>query len=406
MSQHVKLRIAIVSAFYSEGMGYSENCLSKALASLGHEVHVVTSTFNVYGNEPEYDKTYREFLGPRQLAPGTTSVDGYHVHRLKSGLVAGFYVTIDGLVKKIAELEPDIVHTLEIASLQTFALAAKRPFAKYKLFSETHQCLSVVRPFMLQPRGALLKKSIYRATRTVPTALASCAVETCYAVTRDCAEVANRFYGVPHTKIRMKPLGTDTDQFHPPETLEEVTARRQLRQGLGYGDDDIVCLYTGRFSNVKNPLVLAQAIDSLSQTDPRYKGLFVGNGVQKDAIAACRNTRILPFMTHRSLAEHYRAVDIAVWPCQESMSMLDAAASGLPVVGSHRIGEPDRVNGNGKMYEENSLESMVDVLQSLSSQSERRLYGDAGRRKMLQDFSWIGYAQGVEADFLASVARH
>ena len=65
MSQPPPLRIAVVSAFYSEGMGYTENCLPRALAGRGHEVHVVASTFNVYGNDPLYDETYREFLGPR-----------------------------------------------------------------------------------------------------------------------------------------------------------------------------------------------------------------------------------------------------------------------------------------------------------------------------------------------------
>jgi len=404
MSADRKLRVVIVSAFYSEGMGYSENCLPKALASLGHDVHVVTSTFNVYGNEPDYDKNYRDFLGPRQLPTGSTVVDGHQVHRLESGLFSG-YVTINGMIDKIVALAPDIVHSLEIASLQTFVLAARRPFAKYKLFSETHQCLSVIRPFMLQPNGALFKKSVYRATRTLPTALASLAVEKCYAVTRDCAEVANRFYGVPSAKIRMQPLGTDTDRFHPAETEVDCAARRKLRQSLGYADDDIVCIYTGRFSNAKNPLVLAKAVELLSQTDSRFKGLFVGNGAQKDAIAACCNTCILPFVGHPGLAELYRAVDVAVWPCQESMSMLDAAASGLPVIGSHQIGEPDRVNGNGKMYRENNVESLVDVLRSFGTQTERRFYGEAGRRKMLRDFSWIGYARSIEADFFESVRR-
>ena len=69
-SQVRKLKIAIVSGFYSEGMGYSENCLSKALAKLGHDVHVVTSTYNVYGSEPLYDADYREFLGPATTAVG------------------------------------------------------------------------------------------------------------------------------------------------------------------------------------------------------------------------------------------------------------------------------------------------------------------------------------------------
>src|SRR4051812_24408510 len=99
MSKSSKLRIVLVSAYYSEGMGYSENCLSKALASLGHDVHLVTSTFNVYGNLPQYDEIYREFLGPRQMEPGSRSVDGYRVHRLESKVVAG-YVWIRGLTNK------------------------------------------------------------------------------------------------------------------------------------------------------------------------------------------------------------------------------------------------------------------------------------------------------------------
>ena len=402
MPEKPKLRIVIVSAYYSEGMGYSENCLPKVLASFGHDVHVITSTFNVYGNLPDYDKTYREFLGPSQLPTGSKMIDGYHVHRLETGLLSG-YVTINGMIAKVAELAPDIVHSLEIASLQTFALAARRPFAKYKLFSETHQTLSVLRPYMLEPNGALVKKSIYRATRTLPTALASLAVEKCYAVTPDCAEVAIRFYGVPTAKIRMHSLGTDTDRFHPPDSETDLAGRTRLRQSLGYDSDDIVCIYTGRFSRDKNPLLLAKAIDALSQSDPRFKGLFVGNGVQKDEIAACRTARVIPFMSNQSLAEHYRAVDIAVWPFQESMSMLDAASSGLPVVGSNRIGEPDRVNGNGKMYEENSVESMIDVLRSFGSAEERLRFGDAGRRKMLAGFSWSDFAKVIESDFAAAV---
>jgi hypothetical protein len=45
------MKIAVVSIFYSEGMGYSENCLPRALAALGHEVHLITTVFNVYGND-------------------------------------------------------------------------------------------------------------------------------------------------------------------------------------------------------------------------------------------------------------------------------------------------------------------------------------------------------------------
>jgi glycosyltransferase involved in cell wall biosynthesis len=399
-----KLKVAIVSGFYSEGMGYSENCLSKALAKLGHDVHVVTSTYNVYGSEPLYEATYREFLGPPLTAVGTRRIDGYTVHRLETSLISG-YVNIRGLAAKVRELSPDIVHSLEVASLPTYKLAGLKPFARFKLFTETHQTLSVMRPYMRQPNGHYLERAAYRLTRTVPSFLASLSIEACYAVTPDCYEVARRFYGVPESKLKLLSLGADTDTFHPVETAEDDEARRALRQRLGYAQDDIVCVYTGRFTKDKNPLVLAQALEVLTRTEPRYKGLFIGDGEQKLQIAASPNITILPFMTHANLAQHYRAADVGVWPRQESMSMIDAAASGVPIIVSDRIGEPGRVEGNGKMYRENDPADLAAVIRSFANPAERKAYGAIGRRKMIDGFSWNAFARTVESDFVAALGR-
>ena len=401
-----KLKIVIVTAFYSEGMGYSENCLPRALARLGHEVHVIASVYNVYGNEPLYDETYKAFLGPSQMPIGSRTVDGYTLHRLESSLMFG-YVHIKGLGAKIRELDPDIVHSLEVASLQTYFIGLIKPFTRFKLFTETHQTMSVMRPYMKHPDGQLLKRAIFRMTRTVPTALCCTGMELCYAVTPDCGEVAMRFYGVPKEKVRYLSLGSDTDTFHPIDGEAEQKERAALRARLGYTDDDIVCVYTGRFNDDKNPLVLAKAIDKMSETpaNARYKGLFIGHGAQKPAIAACRNVQVVPFMTHRDLAAHYRAADIGVWPRRESMSMIDAASSGVPLVVNHTIGEPARVEGNGLMYQENDVEDLIRVLDSLRDAAMRQKLGAEGRRKMMQGFSWPAFAKTVEADFYAALDK-
>ncbi len=384
-------------------MGYTENCLPRALAARGHEVHLLASTYNVYGNQPDYAATYGDFLGPNVVSPGTTSVDGYQVHRLEARLVSG-YVMSTGLADKVREIAPDVVHSLEIASLQTYRLALQRPFSRFALFSETHQHMSVVRPFLRSP-GAFGRKAVYRLTRTLPTRLASMAVETCYAIAPDCVEVATRFYGVPPHKIKLQSLGADTEIFHPVETDADMLARMALRERLGFGADDIVCVYTGRFSREKNPAVLAQAIDSLHDRDPRFKALFIGRGPQNDTIAACRNTKIVPFMRHSDLAEHYRAADIGVWPTQESMSMLDAASTGLPLVVSNTVGEVERVKGSGRMYVENDVHSLIEALSGLAAPAERRRLGAVGRQKMLDGFTWANYAATLETDYHNALSR-
>jgi glycosyltransferase involved in cell wall biosynthesis len=397
-----KLRIVIVSAYYSEGMGYAENKLPKALAALGHDVHLIASTYNVYGNEPGYDSNYLKFLGPRQVAPETRMIDGYQLHRLPGRLVAG-YVRIEGLASKVTSLKPDIVYSLEIASLQTFAMALLRPLAGFKLFSGTSQTMSVMKPYMRNPQGQVLKRIGYRLTRTLPSALASLTVEKCYAASPDGVEVATRFYGVPAHKTVLRSLATDTAMFHPVETEADRASRAQVRARYGWTNDDVICLYTGRFSRDKNPLLLAKAIDQLASTSSRFKALFVGEGVEREEIAKCRNVSIVPFMTHDDLSIHYRACDIAVWPKQESMSMLDAAASGVPLLVSDQMGEPGRAAGNGRTYRENDISSLTSVITELADPALRAKLGAEGRRKMLSQFSWEQRARAMETDYLASL---
>jgi hypothetical protein len=63
------------------------------------------------------------------------------------------------------------------------------------------------------------------------------------------------------------------------------------------------------------------------------------------------------------------------------------------------------VTGNGKMYEENDVASLADVLQGFANADERRAYGTAGRLKMLKGFNWTTFARTVEADFLQSLGN-
>jgi hypothetical protein len=234
-----KLRIVIVSAYYSEGMGYAENKLTKALAGLGHEVHLIASTYNVYGNEPGYDSNYLKFLGPRQVQPGSSVIDGYHVHRLPADLFAT-YVRIVGLPAKIRELDPDIVYSLEIASFQTFVIALMRPRSRFRLFSGTSQTLSVMKPYMRSDEGNPLRRSWYRLTRTLPSALASLAVEKVYAASADGVEVATRFYGVPARKTVLRSLATDTHTFHGVATDADRASRAEIRRRVGLGERVVV----------------------------------------------------------------------------------------------------------------------------------------------------------------------
>jgi glycosyltransferase involved in cell wall biosynthesis len=212
--------------------------------------------------------------------------------------------------------------------------------------------------------------------------------ERCYAISIDAADIAIRYSGVERKKLSVCPLGVDTDIFRPPINPVEQQARSQLRRELGFSESDVVCIYTGRLSEDKNPLCLAQAIEILGGRGKPFRGLFVGNGPQAKAICALGRSVIHPFVSFRELPRFYWAADIGVWPRQESTSQLDAAACGLPIILSNRVQVLERVDGNGLIYEEDNLHELVRKLEALSDPEVHRRFGAFGARKMRERFSW------------------
>ena len=143
------MRIAVVSIFYSEGMGYTRELPAEGAGRARPRGPPDHDRLQRLRQRSRLRKTYQEFLGPNRVSPGTTTVDGYQVHRLDAKVIGG-YIVSPGLDRKVREIAPDVVHSLEIASLQTYQLALLRLVRRFALFSETHQHMSVVKPFLKQ----------------------------------------------------------------------------------------------------------------------------------------------------------------------------------------------------------------------------------------------------------------
>lgn len=396
------MRIAIISDWFAEAMGYAENCLPKALASLGHEVHLITTDAQVYFDSPDYAATYEPFIGPPLVPTGVKALDGYTLHRLPHGRWRG-KLRISGLYGQLKAIRPDVVQTFEVGNMSTLEAALAQPRLRYKLFLESHVHASV---FGADWRAAPRKRRLRRAAcRHSSGAFISGRAEKCYPISEDAAEIAVGLYGIAQSKIEVCSLGVDTELFRPPESPQETSSRRELRARLGYDDDDIVCIYTGRFSPSKGPQVLADAIARLADAGERFRGLFVGGGTEPE-VATLRNSagcEVVPFVPTRDLPPYYWAADIGVWPRQESTSQLDAAATGLPIILSDRISVLERVTGNGLTYREGDPADLAERIQSLGQASARLLLGTAGSLKMKAQFSWLQIAEKRAADYARSL---
>jgi glycosyltransferase involved in cell wall biosynthesis len=393
--------------FYSfpRDMGYSNTMLARYLARLGADVHYIATDLPVYHKNVEARSAYSQFSADATMTPGhSEQYDGYTVHCIGHRYVLGVPMFI-GLRQKLRQIQPDVVQLYINAGwvpLQTAAAKLSQPFS---LFSAAHTTVSI---FPLAQRRTRVWDPAWIAnvlTRVIPGWLVSFAIERCYAATDDCAQVATRFYGMPARKIAVEPLGVDTQNFYPVRSDEDRDARRRVRRELGFADEDLVCVYTGQFTEGKNPMVLSRAVTSLRAQGMPVRALFIGNGPQNEAIKACDGCVVLPFRPHRELPPFYRAADIGVWPTQESMSMLDAAACALPIIVNDTLLARERIEGNGIMYRLNDADDLAEKIRSLMDPVRRQELGSIGARRMTELFSWSAIARRRLADYEAAAAR-
>lgn len=379
------MKILVFSEWFSEKMGYSENCLPKALAGLGNEVHLITSNTQIYFNSPTYSEIYQKFLGPGIVECGTKHIDGYTLTRLPYCQLKS-RIVVKGLFKTIRQIQPDIVQTFDTNTLVTFLLALYRPFSHYKLFLESHIHASVLNKGQ---RCSTFRSKMMKALFKLIGRIISSQSSLCYPISVDSAKVAVDYYGIERNKIKIIPLGVDNEIFFPAGNDEiSISNREKVRERVGLSIDDIVVIYTGRLSEDKNPYCLAKAIEFLNTSHPGFRGLFIGDGPQSELIIKTVGCTVIPFMPSTELADYYRSADIGVWPKQESTSQIDAVCCGLPIIISDRTSVPERVQGNGFTYRENDPSDLAEKLLLLREKNQREEMGIRGAQRIKSQFGW------------------
>lgn len=397
------MRIVLLTELFGKNMGYLENVLPKYLARLGLDVHVVATDLPL---------NYRKKLATRpfnvlesQLRPGHLEVlDGYTLHIVGHRQVLG-YMRMQGLQQKLSSIRPTIVQTMTPIGWVGVDAAVLKPILGYRLFTGCHHHASVF-PLATKRMGILAGERLHCVlTRTLPGRVVGRLTERCYAISQDCADIARIFFGVPPAKIEVCPLGVDSEIFYPPADARDWAHRKQLRQNLGVNDCDILCIYTGRLDADKNPDILARAVEQLSRLGRNFRALFIGEGDQKDSISSRRSCMTHPFVPFSELARFYRAADIGVWPAQESMSMLDAAACGIPIVVNDTMSVAERIDGNGLRFRFNDVDDLLRALIALEDSTVRRQMGVYGAKKIARQFSWDSIARRRLRDYQTAILR-
>jgi alpha-1,6-mannosyltransferase len=205
-----------------------------------------------------------------------------------------------------------------------------------------------------------------------------------YAMSENGGAVRLRSLGV--ADVDVVPLGVELGQFSPDKR------DLGLRRMLGLGDGQPLLIYVGRLDAEKRPQIVVDAFKRLPTTLGASL-LLLGDGPMKEQFAGRESERIFApgYCRDRSdLAAWMASADIYVSAMADEtfgISIIEAQASGLPVVGVAAGAMVDRVPcGLGLVGKVDDAEVMsANILAVLGG--DRRAIGERARAHALQ-FSW------------------
>ncbi len=221
-------------------------------------------------------------------------------------------------------------------------------------------------------------------------------------------EDLQRFYGADPERIRVVPCGVDLELFRP---LDRVGSRRIL----GFGPDEAIVLFVGRFSPVKGLERLFDAVGLIRDFPGLRLVLVGGEGAGAPAheelqqrIAGLGIQGLIRFagqVEHHHLPEYYSSADVLVVPSHyESFGLvsLEALACGTPVV-STPVGAMEQIiqqGETGSIVSDGSpavfAECLLRFLRDVDGRSGIR---ERARASVLE-FSWSAVASALAAQYV------
>ena len=170
-------------------------------------------------------------------------------------------------------------------------------------------------------------------------------------------------------------VGIDLDKFQKKEPT-----RQEIRNKLGIPDGKIILMSVGELTKRKNHMVVIDALARLKEYDILY--VICGDGPLKAQLRAKAEelgvrdrVKLLGF--RKDIAELHKAADIFVFPSlQEGLpvAVMEAMASGLPIVASKIRGNEDLISNNqgGYLVNPTDSEQVAKAIEKMIQNTKKR----------------------------------
>jgi len=231
--------------------------------------------------------------------------------------------------------------------------------------------------------------------------LTSLAVDRYVCVVESLADVARRQRECAPGKLLVIPNGIDLAPFGP-----DPVARREVRAELGVNDADFVVGSVGRLAPEKNQSLLIEATRELRARGAHL--VLVGDGPLRRELDGHPNVH-LPG-ARGDVPRWLRAFDAFALPSLSEglpLALLEAMASGLPIVATHVGGVGDLVQDgvSGRLVPSGDAHALTLALDALErDRVGAREMGERARERVAARHSLAHMAHAYEALYASLVA--
>jgi len=297
-------------------------------------------------------------------------------------------VQTPALRRAIRRFKPDIVHSRNWAAIEA-VVAAKTAGG----------CAVVHSEHGYEAQASL--KEPWR--RTVARRVAFELADKVFAVSAQLRDLHASRTGFPAGRIAVIHNGVDSKRFCP-----DVERRNRIRQELGLSDAERVIGCVANLLPVKDHRTLLDSLGSVSEVHDGWRLLLVGEGPERPALQAVVDARpdwsrrVLFLGSSERVPDLLRAMDVFVLPSVAEgicNSLLEAMATGLPVVATAVGGNPEVVvdGESGFLFMAGDVAGLAGRLIELLNDPARRTELSSGAMNRVREaFSLDSMVRGYE----------
>lgn len=316
--------------FYNEKLEYQENLLTYYLTKHGHEVSVVTSTFDsvfdYYGGK--HDKSWPE----RTYFDGKAKIMKLRYRYNLLNKIRPF-TSIYAILEKEA---PDLIYVHDIIPnmLEAVKYVKKHPNCKMIMDYHADYSNSGKNYLSLKILHGVIRKWYLDRTRPYLSKI--------FPIVPAGFKFLNEIYGVPMEEMELLPLGGDIDFGLKSKASPELS---DLRKKYKIGEHTKVIFTGGKLNPKKKTELVIKAVKNSQNKDICL--LIIGEEAPEDAdykqmlieeSRDCPNIHFVGWLDKKGVYEHLAISSIGIFPAGQSIIWQQLISMGLPLVAGN-IGE-------------------------------------------------------------------